>query len=66
MKKPPEGGFKQLAEEAGSSDKSKMTIIPNRYKDVKDIHGLKTWVKSAIVVHNRNKSWLKEHLNPLI
>jgi len=29
-------------------------------------HGLKTWVESAIVVHNRNKSWLKEHPNPLI
>ena len=48
------------------SDIRKMTIIPNRYMGVKDIHGLKTWVESAIVVHNRNKSWLKEHPNPLI
>ena len=55
-----------MAERVGKSDIRKMTIIPNRYMGVKDIHGLKTWVESAIVVHNRNKSWLKEHPNPLI
>ena len=55
-----------LAEREGFYDFYKMSIIPNRYMGIKDIHGLKTWVESAIVVHNRNKSWLKEHLNPLI
>ena len=56
-----------MAEGAGSSDIRKMTIIPNRYKGVKYIHGLKTWVESMLEYCSyKNKSWLKRHPNPLI